>query len=222
MKKLVLSIIAGAAILGSGCGNATDLVPPLPNQVQAQPAGFTQVEFLARPGIGEALLFSNDLLNTYNAVTPRFVNTALTVPGSAEATAAAPIFTQATAVLDILTGVQAAGPTTGEVVGGFLPDVMRIDVTLDFKPNLSGLDDTSAYGSVFNTNPSPSPVSGRKLTDDAVDITLGYLTGGAPGLSSDNVGYYPIPGNAAVGHSPLNGETIEFGPSVFPYLADPN
>ena len=222
MKKLLLSIIAGAAIVASGCGNSTNLVAPVP-PAQAQPvSGFTQVEFLARPGIGEALLFSNDLLNTYNAVTPRFVNTALTVPDSAEAAAAAPIFSQATAVLDILTGAQPAGPTTAEVVGGFLPDVMRIDVTLDFKPNLNGTDDTFAYGAALNTNPSPSLISGRKLTDDVVDVTLGYITGGAPGLSSDNVGYYPIPGNAAVGHSPLNGETVEFGPSTFPFLAPPN
>jgi hypothetical protein len=217
MKKLLLSIIAGAALVASGCGNATDLVAPAPAEAQIG-GGFTQVEFLARPGIGEGLLFTNSLLNTYNAVTPRFVNTALTVPGSAEADAAAPIFAEATTVLDILTGLVAAGPTTADVVGGFLPDVMRIDTSLDFSPNLTGLDDTSAYGSAFNA--SASPVAGRKLTDDTIDITLGYLTGGA--IPGDNVGYYPIPGNPAVGHQPLNGETVNFGPSTFPYLAPAN
>jgi len=216
MKKLLLSVMAGAALLATGCGTSTNLVPPAPAQAQVSPA-FTQVEFLARPGIGEGLLFTNDFLNTYNAVTPRFVNTALTVPGSAEATAAAPVLDQATTVLNILTGLNATGPTTGDIVAGFLPDVMRIDTTLDFTPNLNGTENGS-YAGAFNAN--GSLVGGRKLTDDVIDITLGYITDGA--IPGDNVGYYPIAGNEAVGHSPLNGETIEFGPSTFPYLAPPN
>lgn len=216
MKKLLLSVIAGATVL-AGCGNATNLVPPLP-PAQAQGVNFTQVEFLARPAIGEGLLFSNDLLNTYNAVPPRFVAAALANPGSPEGQAAAPVFAEATAVLNILTGLVPAGPTTGEVVAGFLPDVQRIDTSLDFSPNVDGTE-TSAYGSVFDTA-GLSPVSGRKLTDDVIDITLGFLTGGA--VPSDGVPYYnPGNGNAAIGHSRLNGETVNFGPSTFPYLAPP-
>ena len=70
-----------------------------------------------------------------------------------EAAAAAPILTQATTVLNILTGLNATGPTTGDIVAGFLPDVMRIDTSLDFTPNLDGTENGS-YAGAFNANGS--------------------------------------------------------------------
>ncbi len=218
MKKLILTVIAGSALL-AGCGTSRDsfVVTVPPAQAQGQ-VTMQQVEFLARPAIGEVLLFSNDLLNTYNAVGPSFVATALNNPNSPEAAAAAPIFAQATAVLNILTGLDPNnGPTTGEVVAGFLPDVMRIDTTL----NVAVPD--SAYNAAFNAN--GSLVGGRKLTDDVIDITLGYLTGGA--VTTDNVPYYkpavgPGSNNGGIGHQRLNGQSADFGTATFPFLAPAN
>lgn len=217
MKKLILSAIAGAAFVASGCGTDLNFAPPVA-PAQAQAAATTQIEFLARPAIGEGLLFSNDLLNTYNAVGPRFVAAALANSTGPEGLAAAPIFTQAIAVLDILTGLNAGGPTTAQVVGGFLPDVNRIDTTLDRTPTNTGVE-VSAYASALNVN--NSPIAGRKITDDTIDITLGFITGGA--VTTDGVPYYRPAGNTNenIGHSPLNGETTRFGASTFPYLAPP-
>ena len=221
MKKLLLSVLASAAILSTGCGNDqgnfvfTGPAPVAPAEAQVV-ASRTQVEFLARPGIGEALLFENSLLNTYNAVTPRFVAAALADADSAEGQAAAPIFGQAITVLDILEnadGDGANGLTTTQIVGAFLPDVMRIDTTLSFPPGTPSYATFNSAGSTLS--------GGRKLTDDVVDITLSVLTDGA--VTSDGVPYYRPAGNSntAIGHNFLNGQTTEFGPATFPYLAPP-
>lgn len=219
MKKLLLSVLASAALLATGCGTSINLVQPVA-PAQAQAAGFTQVEFLARPGIGEALLLDNDLLNTYNAVTPRFVAAALADPNSAAGQAAAPIFTQAIFVLDALENADGNpnnGLTTTQIVGAFLPDVMRIDTTQSFPPG------TVAYSGSANANGVLT--GGRKLTDDVVDITLNVLTDGE--VTSDGVPYYPPSApdagndNQAIGHSRLNGQTTNFGPATFPFLAPP-
>ena len=189
-----------------------------------------QVEFLARPAIAEGLLFSNDLLNTYNAVGPSFVATALNDPNSAEATAAAPIFAQATAVLNILTGLDPNnGPTTQQVVAAFLPDVMRIDTRLNV--------DVPAPSYAAGANSIGVLTGGRKLTDDVIDITLTTLTGGA--VTTDNVPYYKPDGidnpddpfeidngaganNGGIGHQRLNGQAVDYGTATFPFLAPAN
>jgi hypothetical protein len=85
------------------------------------------------------------------------------------------------------------------LLGAFLPDVMRIDTT-----------GPSGYANALNAN--GSPIRGRKIKDDVVDITLGVLTNGA--ITTDNVSYEGTPGNPAQGHDPL-------APS-FPYLAPAN
>lgn len=221
MKKLLLPIIACAALL-AGCGeDNNDFVFTNPAPAQSQPAVTnTQVEFLARPGIGEALLFSNDFLNAYNSVSPSFVRAALDDPNSAQGQAAGPIFQQAITVLNILENVDGNannGLTTTQIVGAFLPDVMRIDTTLAFAPG------ATSYAT-FNTNQT-TLVGGRKLTDDVIDIALTVLTDGA--VTTDNVPYYkPATGagsaNPSIGHKLLNGQTTQFGPATFPYLAPPN
>ena len=220
MKKLVLSVLAAAALLATGCGTSINIVQPVA-PAQAQAGGITQVEFLARPGIGEALLLDNDLLNTYNAVTPRFVAAALADPNSAAGQAAQPIFDQAIFVLNALENADNDpnnGLTTTQIVGAFLPDVMRIDTTLNF-----AADATPSYPT-FNGN-GTTLVGGRKITDDVVDITLSVLTDGA--VTTDGVPYYkptggdPGANNAAIGHSRLNGQNADFGPATFPFLAPP-
>ena len=213
MKKTIISALAGISLIFSGCGSDDDfLFTGTDGGVTPAASELTQVEFLARPGIAEALLFDNSLLATYNAVGPNFVANALADPASPEGQAAGPVLSQASTVLDILTGLDPAnGVTTAQAVGAFLPDVMRIDTSLNVPV------DQSAYA--FSLNAVGSPVAGRKLTDDVVDITLTVLTGGV--LTSDGVPYYRPAGetNEAIGHSFLNGQTVEFGPAEFPFLA---
>lgn len=208
MLKRALTLFA-AATLSVGCGGSTvaNQQPTPPTQTQ-----FRQVEQLARPGINEALLFTNNFLNTYNAVSPAFIRAALANANSAEGIAAAPVLAEATAVLNILTNLDPNnGPTTAQVIIAFLPDVMRIDTTLNIA--VGGV----AYNSAVNVN--GSLVGGRKLLDDVVDITLDTLTGGV--VTTDNVPYYPN-ANPGIGHQNLNGQAAANGPATFPFLAPPN
>ncbi|HIB69358.1 MAG TPA: DUF4331 domain-containing protein [Phycisphaerales bacterium] len=225
MKKLVLSVLASAAIFATGCGNNTNLVAPIA-PAQAQTSTVTQVEFLARPGIGEALLFTNSFLNTYNAINPRFQRTVLDNPNGPEAQAAGPLISQARSVLDLLEQADGNvnGLTTDQILAAFIPDVMRIETagtTADgFRNN--GTSNPS-YGTFNNAGSTLS--YGRKLTDDVIDITLNVLTDGA--IQSDQVPYYkpangPGSTNPNIGHQRLNGQTTNFGPSSFPFLAPPN
>ncbi|WP_309740219.1 MULTISPECIES: DUF4331 domain-containing protein [unclassified Chamaesiphon] len=147
---------------------------------------YQQVERLARPAINEGLIVSNDLLNTFNSVPP----TADLSP------AAAPIGAEAVRTLKALGNDEAR---TNALLTAFLPDVMRIDTTAP-----------SGYGNALNAK--GSPIRGRLIKDDVIDITLSVLTNGA--IKGDNATYEGTPGNPAQGHKPLEGS--------FPYLALPN
>lgn len=156
---------------------------------------YRQVERLARPAINEGLLTTNDLLNTLNAIGPDFEAAAL-AGEKAAANAAQPILEEAGQTLKALGN---DGDRTLALLQAFLPDVMRIDTT-----------QPSGYGNELNAK--SSPVRGRMLKDDVVDITLSVLTNGA--VTTDNVSYEGTPGNPAQGHQPLE--------PAFPYLALPN
>ena len=156
---------------------------------------YTQVEQLARPGINEALLRTNALLNAYNSVGPDFVAAALAGQQPA-ANIAAPIVTEAK---QTLLAVGNSDARANALLGAFLPDVMRIDTT-----------GASGYANALNAK--GSPIRGRLLKDDVIDITLSVVTNGA--LPTDNVSYDGTPGNPSQGHHPLV--------PAFPYLALPN
>ncbi len=156
---------------------------------------FNQVERIGRPGVNEALLTTNDLLNTLNSVTPEFEAAALAGKQPA-AGAAAPIIAEASRTLKALGNDDTR---TNALLGAFLPDVLRIDTTAP-----------TGFGSALNAK--GSPIGGRLLKDDVVDITLSVLTNGA--VKGDNVSYEGTPGNPAQGHDPLI--------SDFPYLAPAN
>lgn len=212
MKRLAISLFAAAALI-AGCGSDDSTFVP-PNNFQPntpQGTSLKQIEQLARPGINEALLFTNSFLNTYNAVSPQFISTALTQPGSPEANAAAPVFAEATTVLNlIMNAPQVAGltgllTTPAQAVAAFLPDVMRVDSSLNIGAG------QGAYA--FALNNVNSPVAGRKLTDDVIDITYLVLLD-ATGAVNDHVNYVPNAGNPATGHQPLV--------TTFPYLAPAN
>lgn len=147
---------------------------------------FNQFERLARPVINEGLVVTNDFLNAFNQIPPSADLSAAAAPVRAEA----------------LKTLQAFGNTPTEakaLANAFLPDVMRIDTT-----------GPSGYGNALNAQ--GSPIRGRLLKDDVIDITLGILTKGA--ITTDNVSYEGTPGNPAQGHTPLEPN--------FPYLALPN
>lgn len=156
---------------------------------------FEQVERLARPAVNEGLVVTNDFLNTLNKVTPAFEAAALAGQQPA-AGAAGPIVGEVQRTLMALGNDEAR---TNALIGAFLPDVMRIDTTAP-----------SGYGSALNAQ--GSPIGGRLLKDDVIDITLSVLTNGA--ITSDNVSYEGVSGNPAQGHDPLI--------SDFPYLAPAN
>lgn len=147
---------------------------------------YRQVERLARPAINEGLIVSNNLLNTFNSVPPTIDLTQ----------AAAPIGAEAARTLKALGNND---ERTKALLTAFLPDVMRIDTT-----------GTSGYGNALNGK--GSPIRGRMLKDDVIDITLGVLTSG--GVKGDNVSYEGSGSNPAQGHKPLE--------NSFPYLALPN
>jgi hypothetical protein len=157
--------------------------------------GFTQVERLGRPGVNEGLIVTNDLLNALNSVGPDFEAAALAGQQPA-ANIAAPIIAEAAKTLKSLGNDD---QRTQALLGAFLPDVMRIDTT-----------DVSGYGNALNAK--MSPIRGRMLKDDVIDITLNVLTNG--GVKADNVSYEGTPGNPAQGHQPLEPQ--------FPYLAKAN
>ncbi|MEO0539697.1 MAG: DUF4331 domain-containing protein [Cyanobacteria bacterium P01_A01_bin.105] len=156
---------------------------------------FGQIERLARPAINEGLLITNALLNTFNSVSPDFVAAALKGQQPA-AGAAAPIVAEAKQTLLALGNSDSRADA---LLQAFLPDVMRIDTT-----------GPSGYANALNAK--GSPVRGRLLEDDVVDITLSVLTNGA--VVTDNVSYQGTPGNPAQGHTPLITD--------FPYLAPAN
>jgi hypothetical protein len=147
---------------------------------------YQQVERLGRPGINEGLIVSNNLLAAFNSVPP----TADLSP------AAGPIGAEATRTLKALGNND---ERTKALLTAFLPDVMRIDTT-----------GASGYANALNAK--GSPIRGRMLKDDVIDITLSVLTNGA--VKGDNVSYEGTGSNPAQGHKPLE--------ASFPYLALPN
>ncbi|BAY23507.1 hypothetical protein NIES2100_32720 [Calothrix sp. NIES-2100] len=136
---------------------------------------FQQFERLARPGINEGLVVTNDFLNAFNSIPPT----------ADLSSAAKPVVAEARKTLKALGNNDERAKA---LLGAFLPDVMRIDTTV-----------ASGYANALNTK--GAPVAGRKLTDDVIDITLGVLTNGA--VTTDNVSYEGAAGNPSQGHQPL-------------------
>ncbi|MFK8185313.1 MAG: DUF4331 domain-containing protein [Phormidesmis sp.] len=156
---------------------------------------YRQVERLARPAVNEGLVVTNDFLNALNSVSPSFEAAALSGDEAALA-AAGPIVGEAKQTLLSLGN---SDERANALIGAFLPDVMRIDTT-------------GPSGYANDLNAVGSPVRGRLLEDDVIDITLSVLTDGA--VTGDNVSYDGVAGNPSQGHQPLEPD--------FPYLAPAN
>jgi hypothetical protein len=159
-----------------------------------KPSEWMQIERLARPAVNEGLLLTNDYLNTLNAVGPDF-EAAVLNGDKAAGEAAAPIIGEVSTVLKLLGN----DPTrVNALLGAFLPDVMRIDTT-----------GASGYANALNAK--GSPIRGRLIKDDVIDITLQVLSNGA--VKGDNVSFEG-PNAGGTAHKPL----LE----SFPFLASPN
>jgi hypothetical protein len=156
--------------------------------------GGKQIERLARPAINEGLIWTNDYLNALNSVGPDFEAAALAGKKPA-ADIAAPIVAEAKKTL-MAVGNDDKRATA--LLLAFLPDVMRIDTT-----------GPSGYANALNAK--GSPIRGRMLMDDVIDVTLSVVTNG--GIKSDGVSYAG-PNAGGTMHKPLL--------DGFPYLADPN
>ena len=203
MKRYAIGLFAAATLI-VGCGGSDSSFVQSAGNTQTTPQGrsLKQIEQLARPGINEALLFTNSFLNTYNAVSPAFVVQAK-INGTPEQQAAQPVLNEA---VSTLTAFRAAGGNgslfdVNKSVAVFLPDVMRVDSSLF----IAG----SAYATLSPTN--NFPVGGRKLLDDVIDITYAVVLNPAV---TDNVSYNGTATNPATGHQALD--------TNFPYLAPAN
>jgi len=155
---------------------------------------YAQVERLARPAVNEGLVITNDFLNALNGVGPDFEAAALAGQQPA-ARIAAPIVGEVKRTLLALGNSDARA---NSLLGAFLPDVMRIDTT-----------QPSGYGNALNGR--GSPIRGRLIRDDVIDITLSVLSNGA--VTTDNVSY-DGPNLGGRGHKPVLG--------AFPYVPEPN
>jgi hypothetical protein len=208
---LVAAVVVPFTAVLYGCGSSKS---------RSSGSGFVQVERLGRPAINEGLVVTNAFLNAYNSIAPSQDITVLTDPVNA------PFLAEVNANLDAVDGLVApAGDVqNGDVIQAFLPDVMRVDTSRTIALA------TSAYADgALAVGTAPRPISGRKLTDDVVDITLTVLGSpfGAQGPISDNVDYRdavtPTPDGAGqVDHDLLFGQTTVGGGADFPYLPAPN
>ena len=162
--------------------------------VQNEAGEWQQIERLARPAINEGLILTHAFNNALNSVGPAFEAAALKGEEPAASTAA-PIVAEA---ISTLKAIGNSDERALSLIQAFLPDVMRIDTS-----------QPSGYANELNE--AGSPVRGRLIMDDVIDITLSVLTDGA--ITGDGVSYEG-PDLTGRGHSPLLSE--------FPYLASPN
>ncbi len=169
-------------------------VPAVADAAVTAAGEFVQVERLARPAINEGLVVTNEFLNALNRIGPDCEADALKGKEPC-ASAAKPILAEAAATLAAFGN---SPDRIGALVGAFLPDVNRIDTT-----------GPSGYAAAVNKR--GSPIRGRKITDDVIDITLTVLTNGA--ITTDHVSYTG-PNRGGSRHKSLL--------SRFPYLAAPN
>ena len=173
MKKYILTAVLSCAALLTSCSKSSDAKGGVgPANLNDYNEGYVQIERLARPAINEGLVISNDYLNAFNSIPP----------SSDFSAAAAPVRAEAIAVLDVVTALAPMGPTSAEVAGQFLPDVMRMDITASMAAvGPSTTDANVGYISCVNgTGAGPLLCGGRKLQDDVIDITLSYIASGTP------------------------------------------
>ena len=203
-------LLAACGLIMHGCAKADIVVVPGNNSSVDEAFGngrFVQVDRKGRPLINEALVLNNDFLNAFNTISPDLDLSDAAAPVRGE------MITTIKA-LDMADGVSNVNANAVETA--LLPDVMRIDTTIP------GDLTTAAYTRAFNSQ--GAPIGGRKLEDDAWDLTSKLVIGTT---TPDNVPYNrpaagPGSSNPAIGHQLLNAQATPRGAAVFPYLAPAN
>lgn len=240
MEKKTLNVIARwvasaavalvSIVTVSRCGSGTGVT-----------ATFTQIERIGRPAINEGLVLYNNELLAFNTLAPSMdLQTSNIIVQAVQA--------EMSAVLTALNTFSPSGARANDVIGGFLPDVMRIDTTAGIAVNQMAYNgaavgtDSGAAGS--------DPViliGGRKLEDQVINITLAYVFAGTAGSSdgptfttaiAQNIGLaftdrltYDMGTSCATagqgsnpqapGHNCLFGASARYATATFPYLANP-
>ncbi len=207
MKTTFVSVAIFAFAISCG-DNKAQIIDASPDADESVDDGYRQVEMLARPGINEALIISQDFLNAYNATAPTFAG----VPESALNAVVAEAKTVLKALylgacllngvipgLTAATGVKPAGITC-HAIGGALFEggdplagteltsasktasrTYADKVFAQFIPDVMRIDtaDVSAYETPCgNLETVPLLCGGRFLNDDTIDITYDYLLNG--------------------------------------------
>jgi hypothetical protein len=216
MNKLIVLLLVVAT---AACGDDGP-TPAGPDAPDPQPDGdvvdervYKQVEHLARPGIAEALLITNDFLNGYNATAPSFAGVPSEVLNAVVGEAKTVLkalylgvcLTNGIAGLSAQQGLKPAGITC-HAVG---PAIFEADgethtaasiaasntyadaVFALFVPDVMRVDTAAAASTYLDPCQLPPPpgspllCGGRFLRDDTIDITYDFLLNG--GLTTDNV-----------------------------------
>lgn len=178
-----------------------DMTPDMPG-----PDVYTQIEFLGRPAIAEALLLTNDFLAGYNATAPSFAG----VPPATLDMVVAEVKTVLQAVYHgvcLVNGVAGLTAETGFKPGGVQCARVGVDIFSDgataqvlradqvtaagmyadkifgqFIPDVLRIDTVGDSGYLTlcgDAASTPLLCGGRRLTDDTIDITYDYLLAGA-------------------------------------------
>lgn len=211
MTKLSSLCGALALVAAAACGDDGAKTPDAAPTPDAPPDGSTvvtykQVDQLARPGINEALLITNDFLNGYNATAPTFAGvdgaTLGAVVGEAKTVLKAVYL--GTCLLDgalgltATTGLHPAGMQCVEVGPAIWTEGTLTGVTLKqsvkdgaqayadavfglFVPDVMRIDTAapSGYLTLCGGTTGPLLCGGRNLNDDVIDITYNFLIAGA-------------------------------------------
>lgn len=206
-RQVPVAILAFVLSCGDNNKSITDAAPDVPEMEVDD--GFRQVEMVARPGINEALLISQDFLNAYNATAPTFEG----VPASALNAVVAEAKTVLKALylgacllngvipgLTAATGVKPAGMTCHAIGGALFEGGNPLTGTVLtaasrtasqayadavfglFIPDVMRIDTavTSAYLTPCGAGTgAPLLCGGRKLNEDTIDITYFFLLDGA-------------------------------------------
>jgi hypothetical protein len=182
---------------------------------------YRQIEHLARPGINEALLITNDFLNGYNATAPAYTGvpsatlTAIVgeakvvlkalyygvcfingnVPGLTAATGLKPAGMQCVEIGAAM--FNAGTPTTIKTTVVAAADIYANQVFDQFVSDVMRIDTSAASGYLTLCSTAaakPLLCGGRRLTDDTIDITYDFLLNGA----ASHLGSLPAQFNALV------------------------
>ena len=202
------SIGALPLLLLAGCGGSSS------GAIASSPSSstsYTQVERLGRPAINEGLISSNSNLNLWNSVPPSadLGSGGTAIVSEAGGTLGA-IYTYSTGAVG--SAASLVPPATSLIVSGFLPDVMRVDLTVASTGNTAGvttIDATRGYSHCLSATKGIL-CGGRKLNDNVAQITINYLADGTTHAL------------AGVTYNPTGTQAPPTLLTAFPYEAAPN